>query len=137
MKPLPKKNKNKYEGRLLCPVPVDKINAALGTELEPGHAWLSATAHRHMALDHPGDYPICITHLEAAISAPTYIGQAAHHPDNIEIIKRIRLPSATTILVALSLTRNEHGNYNVRSSYLIEEKDVDARRRARRLKAVL
>jgi hypothetical protein len=46
----------------LGPLPVEAINAVLGTELEDGHAWLSETAHMHMhtARDHAADYPVCI-----------------------------------------------------------------------------
>ena len=42
----------------LGPLPVDAINAILGTDMEPGNAWLSEMAHEHMALNHPNDYPI-------------------------------------------------------------------------------
>ena len=45
-----------FPARDLGPLPVDAINAVLGTELEPGNVRLSEAAHRHMAEDHPDDY---------------------------------------------------------------------------------
>ena len=64
---LPKHN---YPAIDLGILPVDLINNALGTELEPGRARLSRTAHRHMAEDHPADYPVCRAEIEATIATP-------------------------------------------------------------------
>ena len=125
-----------YRAWRICAVPVEKINAVLGSELEPGDAWLSAKAHRHIAEDHSDDYEICIAHLRIAILEPTYVGQAPHHAENIEIIKRVRLTETKFVLVALALTPNAYGNYNVRSSYLIDQTDLDSRRNSRRVKPI-
>jgi hypothetical protein len=41
------------------------------------------------------------------------------------------------MLVAVSLERNEQGNYNVRSSYLIKEKDLEKKKRSGSLKLII
>lgn len=122
-----------YDARDLGPLPVDLINSALGTELEPGRAVLSARAHRHMAVDHPADYPICMAALADAIAAPNFIGQDPKHRENFEIVKRVGLPDGRAVLVAIGLEIDDDGCYRVRSSYLISQRTIDARREAKRL----
>lgn len=39
--------------------------------------------------------------------------------------------------MAVRLTPNAYGNYNVVSAYLVEQKDIDSRRAAGRLKIVV
>ena len=121
----------------LGPLPVDIINAALGTELEPGRARLSTAAHAHMAADHPGDYAACLAALPDAVSAPSFIGQAPGHTRNFELVRRIGRPDGQVVLVAVAIDLDEAVEYRVRSCYLISAETVDQRRRAGRLKAVL
>ncbi len=124
-----------YPALDLGPLPVDLINATLGTELEPGRARLSSTAHRHMADDHPADYQICIAALKAdAITAPTFIGQDPSHGGNFVLVKRVGLPDGRAVLVAIGLEPNDRGDYSVRTSYLIPQRTINARRGAGRLK---
>lgn len=96
--------------------------------------WLSSAAHRHIAEDHPPDYPTCIAALPDAIAAPTFVGQAPRHSRNFELVKRIGRPDRQAVLVAISLEPDETGRLRVRSCYLISAEDVDARRRAGRLR---
>jgi hypothetical protein len=117
----------------LGPLPVEAINAVLGTELEDGHAWLSETAHMHMARDHAADYPVCIAHLADTIAAPTFIGQDPSHGGNFVLVKRV-LPDGRGVLAAVALEPNSQGNYNVRTAYLIPQRTIDTRRAAGRLK---
>jgi hypothetical protein len=121
----------------LGPLPVDLINAILGTEIEPGNAHLSRTAHKHMAVDHPADYPVCIAELAAAIAAPTLIGQAPGHSRNFEMIRRIGRADGSVVLVAISLEPDDRGDYSVRTCYLLEAFKVDERRRQGRLLLVV
>jgi hypothetical protein len=121
----------------LGPLPVDLINEALDTELEPGHARLSQTAHRHMATDHPADYPVCIAEIAAAIAAPTFIGQAPRHNRNFEMIRRIGRADGSVVLVAIGLEPDDRGDYRVRTCYLLEAFKVEERRRQGRLKLVI
>lgn len=126
-----------YPALPLGPLPVAAVNRVLGTELEPGNVRLSPKAHRHMAEVHPADYPICIAALAQAVAAPTFIGQAPHHAGNFEMIRRVGLPDGRVVLVAIGLEPDAKGEYRVRTCYLISADQVDARRRAGRLKALL
>lgn len=128
---------SRYPALDLGPLPVDTINRALGTEMELGNARLSRTAHRHMAKDHPNDYPACIAALRDAVAAPTFVGQAPDQPRNFEMIRRIGRSDGRVVLVAISLEQDAAGTYAVRSCYLLEPEKVDARRRDGRLKIVL
>ncbi len=124
-----------YPALDLGPLPVDLINSVLGTELDPGHARLSSTAHRHIAEDHAAEYPVIIAALQAdAIGAPTFIGQDPSHAGNFVLVKRIGLPDGRAVLVAIGLEMAPGGTYSVRSSYLIPQRTIDARRQAGRLK---
>lgn len=126
-----------YPALDLGPLPVQLVNAALGTELEPGNVRMSAAAHRHMAEDHPDDYAVCAASLSLAIAEPSFIGQAPEHTSNFEMVRRIRHPDGKAVLAEIGLERDCAGDYRVRSCYLIAAATVDERRRRRRLIAVL
>jgi len=126
-----------YPSRTLGPLPVDLINAALGTELEPGTVRLSPQAHRHMAEDHPADYPVCIAALAVTVAAPTFIGQSPGHSRNFEMVRRVARADGSAVLVAIGLDRDERGDYRVRSCYLIEAEKVESRRLKGHLKLVV
>ena len=126
--------KTYYPAIDLGPLPTAAVNAVLDTELEPGNARLSPAAHRHMAEDHPDDYPVCIANLRRAIADPTFIGQAPHHPENFELIRRINRPDGKGVLVAVGLEPDKTGTYRVRSCYLVRREVIDTRRREGRLR---
>ena len=134
-----KPRRTSYPALDLGPLPVDAINRALGTELEPGNARLSRRAHRHIAEDHPEDYPACLQALRSGqvIAAPTYVGQAPDHSRNFEMIRRIGRRDGKVVLVAIGLEQDADGYYSVRSCYLLEPEKVEARRHEGRLKSVL
>jgi len=121
----------------LGPLPVEAINAVLGTELEPGHVRLSEQAHRHIAEDHSDDYAVCFPALAATIAAPSFIGQAPRRTGNFEMLRRINHPDGKLVLVAVGLAVDDAGDYRVRSCYLVAGEQVDQRRRAGRLKPPL
>jgi hypothetical protein len=124
----------KYAQILLGALPVDLINATLEADLEPGDAILTSRAHRHVALDHPNDYAAVITYLALVIAQPTYIGQSPHHSGAFEMVRRVIIPNQNEILLAaISLTRNDLGNYNVRSAYSLKESEVTRRIQLRHL----
>lgn len=118
----------RYPSVSLGALPVDGINKALGTELEPGNVRLSSTAHRHIAEDHPDDYADCIAALPAAVAFPTFAGQGPGHTRNFEIVKRVSRPDRRSVLVAIGLEMDESGEYRVKSCYLIAPEKVDKRR---------
>lgn len=115
------------------PLPVDLINAILGTELEPSRVRLSAQAHRHIAEDHPDDYATCIAALPLAIAEPSFVGQGPGHTRNFELVRRVARADGPAVLVAIGLEMDDKGEYRVRTCYLISAGKVDERRRARRL----
>ena len=125
----------RYPAVPLGDLPVVTINAALGTELEPGPVRLSGVAHRHIAEDHPDVYQDCIAALPQAVAAPTFIGQAPHQGRNFEMVKRLVRPDGRSVLVAVGLQPDDDGTYRVKSCYLISADTVDARRRAHTLKS--
>ncbi len=124
----------RYPAVALGDLPVAAINTALGTELEPGPVRLSEAAHRHMAEDHPSDYPDCIAVLPQAVAAPTYIGQAPRHGRNFEMVKRVVRPDGKVVLVAIGLEPDSASAYRVKSCYLISADTVEVRRQARTLR---
>lgn len=117
-----------YPALDLGPLPVDLVDEALGTELMPGRVRLSRTAHRHMATDHPADYPACIAHIAATVAMPTFIGQSPGHSRNFEMIRRVGPTNGPAVLVAIGLEPDGLGDYRVRSCYLIEARKVEDRR---------
>ena len=86
-----------------------------------------------MAEDHPDDYALCIASLRLAISDPSFIGQAPKRFGNFELVRRINHPDGKAVLVAVGLEVDRHGEYRVRSCYLVTRDVVDNRRRAGRL----
>ena len=93
----------RYPAVALGPLPVEAVNTALGTDLEPGLVHLSSAAHGYMAEDHPADYLACWQHLPAAIEAPSFIGQASGHTRNFELIERIARPDGFVLLIEIGL----------------------------------
>ena len=116
-------------------LPVEAINRALGTELEPGRARLSARAHEHIAVDHPADYAVCLDLLPQVITNPSFIGQDPRHTENFELVRRVPL-QAGAVLVAVCLEPDGHGAYRVVTAYLITPDKLDRRRRVGTLHSV-
>jgi hypothetical protein len=124
----------KYTQILLGPLPVDLINATLGTELEPGDAIITSRAHRHIATDHADDYVAVMAYINVLISNPTYIGQSPRHGSEFEMVRRVIVPGGNEIILAgINLTRNDFGNYNVHSAYRLTEEKVTKRILSRHL----
>jgi hypothetical protein len=91
-----------------------------------------------MAEDHAAEYAVCLAALKAdAISAPTYIGQDPSHAGNFVLVKRVGLVDGRAVLIAIGLEPASDGTYSVRTSYLISQRTIDARRAAGRLKIPL
>lgn len=111
------------------PLPVDLINRALGTELEPADVWVSKACHGHIADDHPDDYPIIMANIIDILRSPSYAGQDAQNGEGFYLVKRVEaVADREFALVAIGLEITEHGTYNVKSAYIIKQIDVDSRR---------
>lgn len=112
---------------------MDKINSVLGADLEQGDVWVSSACHRHMAIDHPEDYPVIMAALETIVAHPLYVGQDPKHGRNFYLVRPIGGGANPYALVSIGLEPNKHGGYNVRTAYTISQETVDKRRAARRL----
>src|SRR5260370_36827660 len=111
---------------VLGPLPTDTSNKTIGTELEPGDVVFSRAAQAHAARRHPLEYPHCLPHLAKVICDPLYIGDD-HKNSGIELIGRI--PAVNSfVLVAIEVTKDRRGRYNVRSFYTVSKAKVDGRR---------
>lgn len=111
----------------LCPMPVDVINVTMEMELDPGEVVLSKGAQVHALARHPDEYPVCLPHVAAVVANPLYIGDDFKNPGSIELIGRV--PAiGSFMLVAVTVTRDANGCYNVCSFYPITEKKIQPRR---------
>lgn len=111
----------------LCPMPIEVINATLELELEPGGVLLSRSAQVHALSRHPDEYPLCFPHVASVIANPLYIGDDFNNGGSIELIGRV--PAlGSFMLVAVTVTLDGNGLYNVCSFYPIGEKKIQARR---------
>ena len=114
------------------PLPVDRINKTTGLELEPGEAVMSGNAQKHAARRHPKDYAKTQPHVAQVIASPLYIGDDARNPGKIELVGRI--PAlGTGLLVAVEITPDGDGNYNITSFYPVSEKKISDRRQKNHL----
>lgn len=118
----------RYKAFRVGPLPAATINAALGTELEVADVWESKAAHRHIAVDHPADYPAVKANIVDIITSPTWAGQDPKHNRNFYLVRRVIQEDTDAILIALGLEPSIHGTYNVRTAYAISEYDVLSRR---------
>jgi hypothetical protein len=105
-------------------LPVDVISPVLKEDLREGRVRLSALAHKHIAQDHPEDYEFCLRYMAQAIENPTYVGQSPWQIRNFELVKCIE---DYNVLIAIGIEPNEHGSYNIRSSYRITYEKVRRR----------
>jgi len=103
------------------------INRLLSLELEHGRVHLSEKAIQHMRERHPNDLTQCMASLDVIITAPDFAGQSPLHPDNFVLVKHV---GDVEIMVALSTTSDEYGDYPVESSYIIDHNTF--RRRVRK-----
>lgn len=115
-------------------MPADKINRALGTDLEEGVVWISSGAHRHIAKDHPTDYPFIIAAITDIVTSPLYIGQDPKHTENFYVVKPLPANSPKPHgLISIGLEQDDEGNYRVKSAYAISQETVTNRRASKRL----
>jgi phage-Barnase-EndoU-ColicinE5/D-RelE like nuclease3 len=121
---------------VLGPLPVDAINKTIGTELEPGDVVFSRAAQVHAARRHPIEYPLCLPHLAHVICDPLYVGDDHKNPDAIELIGRIHVVNSF-VLVAIEMTKDTNGRYNVRTFYPVNKEKVDNRRKRGFLKIAI
>ncbi len=67
-------------------VPVNAINAALGLELDEGHAVMSPNALRHAQRRHSADFARCLPHVAAVVTNPLYVRDDFANHGKIELV---------------------------------------------------
>lgn len=124
------------------PFPHEMVERTLEIELAAGGVYCSAQAQIHIEKKHPGDSPLILQHMKRIVEAPTWVGQSPRHNDSIEFVKRIKVQEQEEggvvireyhALLAVSLERDQYGDYRIESGYTISEEDVTPRRLKNRL----
>ncbi len=127
-----------YPAFRVGPLAAVQINKALDLELEAGDVWVSRACHRHMAEDHPADYPHIKASIIDIIREPTWVGQDPKHKRNIYLIRGLPVDDGLPMaLIAIGLEMNEYDTYSVRTAYRIKQEDVDTRILRGSLKRIL
>ena len=102
------------------------INRTLDMELDPGEVIFTRAHQIHAARKHPNDYVRCIHYLAAIVSTPFYIGDDLQNA-GIELVAR--LPTVGEfVLVAVNVTPDARGRYQISSFYVVSEKKIQSRR---------
>lgn len=124
MSKLPRKKLVPY---LFGSLPVESINAALALELEEGEVVMSVNAQKHAQRRHPVDYARCFPHVAAVVTGPLYVRDDFRNDGKIEMVGRpVGFPD--WLLVAVEISLDEQGRYNVVSFYPISDKKVQDRK---------
>jgi hypothetical protein len=120
---------------LFGPFPVQALNRILGLDLEPGDAIMPVNAQKHASRKRPEDFARCFPHVASVIERPLYARDDFRNDGKIELIGK---PAAfgEYLLVAVEITLDAQGRYNVASIYPISEGKVAKRREGGHLKRV-
>ena len=113
---------------VLGPLPINRINKGMGTELEPGMLIVPAGMDVHVSRKRPGEYARLLPHLGAVTANPLYAGDDFKN-EGIEIIGSAPGSGGEFILIAICLTLDNGGNYQVRTFYSITDEKIQQRRR--------
>jgi hypothetical protein len=108
--------------------PDNIVNKTLGIDVEPGEVVFSVPAQNHANRRHPGDAALIIPHLSQVIEDPMYIGDDFNNPGKIELVRKIPDSGGRSALIAVTLEMDGRGFYNICSSYLITQSEVDKKR---------
>ena len=121
---------------LFGPLPVGALNSALDLELDAGDVVISANASRHARRRHPLDFARCFPHVAAIIANPLYVRDDFLIDGKIEMVGKS--PGlGDYLLVAVEISLDAAGRYNVTSFYPISEKKVQRRRASGHLRRVI
>lgn len=111
------------------PLPAERINKALGTELLAGDVLVTSACQIHAARRHPDDYPVILPHIAEVVREPLYVGDDFRNAGKIELIGRVA-GWPRFALVAVSVRLNEAGAYEVASFYFVSAAKIEARKAA-------
>jgi hypothetical protein len=118
--------------------PDNIVHKTLGIEVEPGEVIFSVPAQNHANRNHPGDAALIIPHLSQVIEDPMYVGDDFNNVGKIELVRMIpnSVGQSAFALVAVTVEMDSKGFYNICSSYLITQSEVDKKRNKGILKNV-
>ena len=108
--------------------PDNIVYKTLGIEAEPGEVIFSVPAQNHANRNHPGDAALIIPHLSQVIEEPMYVGDDFNNAGKIELVRMIPHSGGRSALIAVTVERDNKGFYNICSSYLITQSEVDKKR---------
>lgn len=116
-------------------LPVRAINAALDLDLDPGDAIMSVNAQKHASRKRPEDFARCFPHVASVIGTPLYARDDFKNDGKIGLVGK---PAALGeyLLVAVEITLDSNGRYNVTSIYPVSEAKVAHRREGGHLRRV-
>lgn len=114
---------------LFGPLPTEAINAALALELDAGEVVMSVNAQKHAQRRHPTDYGRLFPHVASIVANPLYVRDDFKNDGKIELVgKAPGLPE--WLLVAVEVSLDEEGRYNITSFYPVSDKKVENRKEA-------
>lgn len=122
-----RKHRSNPRDIVLGPLPVDAINKALGLELERGNLILKFAAQVHANKRHPKEYASIFPKLTEVLSNCLYVGDDHKNHDKFELIGKIHELNQF-ILIAITITIDEGGNYRVASFYPVAKDKIQKRR---------
>ena len=117
--------------------PDDIVYRTLEIEADPGEVIFSVPAQKHANKRHPGDAQFIVPHLSQVIEDPMYVGDDFRNPGKIELVRMIPNTGGKSALIAVTVEPDEDGVYNICSSYLITQSEVDKKRDKGILKNVI
>ncbi len=118
------------------PLPVAKINKALGLELDSANVRMTVAAQHHAAKKHPQDYPANLPLIGGIIGNALYVRDDFRNDGKIELVGK-PAGAPNWLLVAVTISLDADGYYNVASFYPISQKKVDERRQSGHLKILV
>lgn len=108
--------------------PDNIVNKTLGIDVDPGEVIFSVPAQNHANKRHPGDAAVIIPHLSQVIEDPMYVGDDFNNAGKIELVRKIPNSDGQSALIAVTVEKDDKGFYNICSSYLITQSEVDKKR---------
>lgn len=122
-----------YPGLTFGLLPVERINARLGTNLVPGMVTVSKAAHAHIANDHSLEYAQIMAALPGLIANPAFIGHDPKHPHAFYLIDALQTAVGSYAMVAIGFALSPGGTYQVKSAYGLKATQFTSRVKAGRV----
>ena len=97
---------------------------------------MSVRAQKHAQRSHPKDYARCFPHVAAIVSTPLYARDDFKNDGKIELVGKAA-GLADYLLVAVEISCDADGRYNVTSFYPISDKKVEKRREGGHLRRII